>query len=155
MEKQIPQINITYLYKEFRLSPRIIREIFSYILKKEEANLNCSIDVVFMNNDAIKKLNKVYRKKNKPTDVLAFNISSEDEDEFLNPINLLGEIIISTPYAKEQAKKQKHSLKKEVVFLLIHGLLHLLGYDDLTVPDYEKMMAKQKEYFAYAVNNIL
>lgn len=88
------------------------------------------ISVVLVGDTKIKALNKKYRKKNKVTDVLAFDY---------------GEVFICLPQAKRQAKKLGHSLKKELATLLIHGVLHLAGYDDKTKKDYNKMAKKQKE----------
>lgn len=88
------------------------------------------VSVVIVNEAKIKELNKKYRKRNKVTDVLAFDY---------------GEIFICLPRAKKQAKQLKHSLKKELAILLIHGILHLAGYSDETKQDYNKMINKQKE----------
>jgi len=74
-------------------------------------------------------LNKKYRNKNKTTDVLSFDY---------------GEIVICLNQAKRQAKKIKHSIKEELEILLLHGILHLAGYDDQTQKDYNKMIIKQE-----------
>jgi len=78
-----------------------------------------SVSLVFVDSQLIKKLNKTYRQKNKETDVLSF--AGQDD--------CLGEIIISLPIAKQQAFQSKHSLKKEIKILFVHGLFHLLGDD--------------------------
>jgi len=88
------------------------------------------ISIVLVGDAKIKALNKKYRKSNKVTDVLAFDY---------------GEIFICLPQAKRQAKKLGNILKKELSILLIHGLLHLAGYDHRTKKDQEKMLKKQKE----------
>lgn len=88
------------------------------------------ISVVLIGDSKIKELNKKYRKRNKVTDVLAFDY---------------GEIFICLPRAKKQAKKLGHSLEKELAILLIHGILHLAGYDDRIKKDYNKMAKKQEQ----------
>jgi len=158
MEKKNPRININFAYDSFRISQKLIKEIFTHILKKEKTSLNFIIDIAFTGNAEIKKLNKQYRGKDKPTDVLSFSMMDDDEIGFARASSrspLLGEIIISVPYAKEQAKEKKHSLKNEILFLLVHGLLHLLGHDDETVKGYDEMIKKQNEYMAHVVRRTL
>ncbi|PJE57799.1 MAG: rRNA maturation RNase YbeY [Candidatus Portnoybacteria bacterium CG10_big_fil_rev_8_21_14_0_10_38_18] len=87
------------------------------------------ISLVFLNDKEMKNLNRKYRKRNRLTDVLSFDY---------------GEILICLPQAKRQAKLLNHSLKDELVILLIHGILHLVGYNDETKKDYNKMSKKQK-----------
>ncbi len=88
------------------------------------------ISVVLVSDAKIKELNRKYRKENRVTDVLAFDY---------------GEIFICLPQAKRQAKELGHSFKKELTILLIHGILHLAGYDDKAKGDYNKMVSKQEE----------
>lgn len=84
-----------------------------YKIKKE-------ISVALLQADEIKQLNKIYRHKNKVTDVLSFN---------LDDARILGEVVICLSQAKKQAMDKKHSLQKELKLLLVHGILHLLGFD--------------------------
>ena len=88
------------------------------------------ISIVLVSDTKIKELNRKYRKINRVTDVLAFDY---------------GEIFICLPQAERQAKQLGHSLKKELAILLIHGILHLAGYDDEKKLDYNKMVRKQEE----------
>ena len=88
------------------------------------------ISIVLVSDTKIKELNRKYRKINRVTDVLAFDY---------------GEIFICLPQAERQAKQLGHSLKKELAILLIHGILHLAGYDDEAKKDYNKMVRKQEE----------
>jgi len=98
------------------------------------------ISLVFVNNSRMKNLNRRYRGKNRVTDVLVFDYGRLIGD----PLKSQGEIFICLPRAKRQAKLLKHSLKNELVILLIHGILHLAGYSDETKKDYNKMSKKQK-----------
>lgn len=83
--------------------------------------------IVFVDDDQIHKLNKTYRNKNKPTDVLAFAMQ-EGEFASVSP-NVLGDVVVSVPTATKQAARAKRPLMEEVTMLVTHGLLHLLGWD--------------------------
>ena len=94
-------------------------------LKLEDRELS----VLLTGDDQIQELNRVYRNKNKPTDVLAF---AQDEGEEQAPHgvpHLLGDVIVSVPTARAQARKAGRPVIDEVTMLLAHGLLHLLGWD--------------------------
>ena len=100
----------------------------------------------------IQELNKTYRGKNEPTDVLAFAMlpesSAKNEMLFATPpdgIKHLGEVIISYPQAVKQAEEHQHSVKKEVAILIIHGVLHLLGYDHDEPEREGQMRARETE----------
>jgi len=96
-------------------------------------------------------LNHKYRGIKKATDVLSFNF--EDEDSSFPTVGenkILGDIIISVETAQKQANKLNHNIDREIVVLLIHGLLHLLGYDHIEDNDYKKMHKKENEI----LNNI-
>lgn len=87
---------------------------------------NHELSILFTTDDKIKELNKLYRKKSKPTNVLAFAMS---DGEALPDDSILGDIVISVDTAAGEAAKEGISLHKRILFLIIHGLLHLLGYD--------------------------
>jgi len=105
----------------------------------------------------VQKLNRDYRGVDAPTDVLAFNMLPQKETttSFVLPpdgVTRLGEVIISYPQAMEQAKEQGHSVNKELALLIIHGILHLLGYDHEQPEEEAKMRAKEKELLARATS---
>lgn len=112
-----------------------------------EAELSLAI----VGDGRMRKLNKLYRGKNKVTDVLAFEEKSAIgflEEEFIYPPDdkqRLGEIVICYPRAKKQAKKMGHSLEKELTILLIHGILHLMGYDHERDDDLGKMKEMERK----------
>ena len=108
---------------------------------KTEKKLKKGIEIVVVGDKRIKNLNRVYRGVNKPTDVLAF--CWEEENKFNNDI--LGQVYISYPQIKRQAKKFKVSIKEEFTRILIHGLLHLVGYDHMTKSDAKKMFNLQEK----------
>ncbi|MBK8254063.1 MAG: rRNA maturation RNase YbeY [Polyangiaceae bacterium] len=102
------------------------------------------LSVALVNDAAIHELNRDYRSKNKPTDVLAFAME-EGEPSPQNPgLRLLGDVIISVDTARRQAKARRRSLLAEVTMLLAHGLLHLLGFDHQTDAEEREMLAKTR-----------
>lgn len=136
-----------------------------YITKVLEAALahlsqpseQLEVSVSFVGEDEIRELNKEYRNNDNVTDVLSFPavensdrgvINVEEHAADLNPetwLLNLGDIIICLPRAKAQAKEYGHSLKREVAFLALHSLLHLLGYDHMIPEDEQQMTALQTE----------
>jgi len=106
-----------------------LKEIYEYLTNKD-------IELILTTDEEIQKLNKQFRNKDKPTDVLSFPL----EDA---PNTPLGSIVISIDTAKKQAQKHSHSVEEEIKLLFIHGLLHLLGYDHEI--DNGEMREKEKE----------
>ena len=86
-----------------------------------------SFAIVLVSDQAIRRLNRDFRNQDKPTDVLSFPTGPEDPPHLDNPV--LGDMIISVETARRQAFSRHHSLQRELCVLVIHGLLHLLGYD--------------------------
>ena len=107
---------------------------------------NGEVSVTLTNNAYIHTLNKQYRGIDRPTDVLSFalNESVEPETEGGPDINVLGDLVISVERAEEQAQEYGHSLRREVAFLTVHGMLHLLGYDHMEDEEREQMEAEQR-----------
>lgn len=113
---------------------KIVEAVFDYLNNKEN---QYEISLLITNDETIHLLNKEYRQKDKPTDVLSFPM----EDEVM-----LGDIVISLDTAKNQAQEREIGLDREIAFLFIHGLLHLLGYDhETSVEDEKEMFALQEE----------
>ena len=100
-------------------------------------------NVIIINNEEIHRMNKEYRGVDRPTDVISFAL--EDDDTFISTdVRVLGDIYISIDKAKEQAESYGHSLKRELSFLTIHGILHLLGYDHITNEEEKEMFNLQE-----------
>ncbi len=104
------------------------------------------VSIFFTDDEMIRELNHKYREINKPTDVLSFAFE-DDEDSFplVGENRILGDIIISVETARRNAQEANHSLEWEINILILHGLLHLLGYDHLKDKDYELMHKKELE----------
>lgn len=98
------------------------------------------ISVSFVDRATMQRLNKKYRGKNRPTDVLSFCLSDETTS---GRRNIEGEILFLYEQAKRQAKERSHTTREEITFLLVHGLLHVVGYDHETPRDRARMFPLQ------------
>ncbi len=133
------QITDEYGYQEYSY----LNDLLNYALKKVLKINNAIFDIIFVDEEYIKNLNNEYRHINKVTDVISF--AFEDNGKIVyNDTRLLGEIYICIPRMKEQALEYQHSEKRELAFLCIHGLLHLLGYDHMTKDEETEMFALQE-----------
>ena len=118
----------------------IFNKYYVKIFKELKLEGEYITDVTIVDNKKIHKINHEFRNVDRPTDVISFAFLDDQREKELKggPINL-GQIIISFEKAEEQAKEYGHSLKREMVFLFVHGMLHLLGYDHMKEED-EKIM---------------
>jgi len=108
---------------------------------------NPQISILFVDDDQIRVMNKKYRKINSPTDVLSFPmLEKSGAPTPPGEVTPLGDIVISLEAAARQAGEMKHSLKKEITLLLVHGLLHLLNYDDEKPKERRRMLDLQKRW---------
>jgi len=111
---------------------------------KHEGVLNACFSVVFVGEEKIREINREYRGIDKVTDVISFALEDSQEEISYKSVRMLGDIYICISRAKEQAQEYGHSLKRELSFLALHGLLHLLGYDHMEKED-EKVMFELQE----------
>ena len=117
-------------------------DVIKRTLKHEKVK-NANFSIVFVDNEKIQYLNKNYRNIDRVTDVISF--AFEDNAKVVyNNVRFLGEIYICIPRMIEQANEYGHSETRELAFLTVHGLLHLLGYDHIEKADEEKMMKLQE-----------
>ena len=106
---------------------------------------NYEITLILTDPENIQKINREYRHIDKVTDVISFaEIDGEDFDYHDDDVIYLGDIFINIERVKLQAEEYEHSIKREFVFLFIHGLLHCLGYDHMVKEDEIVMIEKQK-----------
>lgn len=108
---------------------------FSYLKIDDDIEFSVSI----IDNEKIHQINRDYRHIDRPTDVITFALEDEASPFIEGMPRMLGDIFISYDKALEQAKSYEHSLKRELSFLFVHGILHLLGYDHMNVED-ERVM---------------
>ena len=133
------------------------RKIAREVLKAESITPPYEMSLVFTDSETVQRLNRDYRGVDEPTDVLAFYMLPQHgaDADFVSPpddITHLGEVIISYPKAEEQAKEQGHSTEQELTLLIIHGILHLLGYDHEKPEEEAKMKAREKELLERAIS---
>lgn len=122
-----------------------IDRVAEICLQEEEIDPKAEIGLMFVDNEQIQEMNRTYRDKDSATDVLSFPMyeadeAIDDEDEIL-----LGDIVISLERAAEQAEEYGHSLEREVMYLLVHGLLHLAGYDHMEDDEKKEMRQREEE----------
>ena len=117
-------------------------KLLDFTLKKEKLE-NVEFNIIFVDSKMIHEINKTYRNVDRVTDVISFAL--EDNKTIELDHRLLGDIYICIERAHEQAMEYGHSFLRELSFLTIHGLLHLLGYDHMKEDDEKIMFAKQEE----------
>ena len=124
-----------------RTSVRLLRRAVKKTLAAEGiTDRSVEISIALVNDETIRELNAKYRGKDTPTDVLSFPM--EQDIAIPGITRLLGDVVISIDTALRQAEAGKRSLDEELCHLVIHGVLHLLGYDDATTEGYEEMVRK-------------
>lgn len=126
-----------------------VENLLQFAAEREGVQDQAEVSVTIVSNDDIHQINKEYRGKDAPTDVISFALEEEGEGEIeivgAEMPSVLGDIIISADRTREQAEEYNHSFKRELGFLAVHGFLHLLGYDHMTKEEEEEMFTKQKE----------
>ena len=143
-------------FNSFDESLNDYQAVYEELIKKTLNHLGLHFDpyisVTFVDNEFIHNINRDYRHIDRPTDVISFAFLDGDENKDKifqsNAMVVLGEIYISFDKAREQALAYGHSLDRELKFLFVHGLLHLLGYDHMTKEDEKIMFALQDQILA-------
>jgi len=146
-----PEINISIKRNmDLLVEKNWLERIARRVLEVEKIVLSTEMGLLITDNKTIQKLNSIYRGEDKPTDVLAFQMTpgmnQEPELSFVSApdgIKHLGEVVISYPQAVKQAQEQGHSVTRELALLIVHGMLHLLGYDHERREEEQKMRDKE------------
>ncbi|MFF5993750.1 rRNA maturation RNase YbeY [Lysinibacillus sp. KU-BSD001] len=127
----------------------LVEKLLQHAAKVENIEEGSEVSITFVTNEAIHEINREYRDKDQPTDVISFALEEMGEGEIQiigeGIPRVLGDIIISTDRTREQAEEYGHSFERELGFLAVHGFLHLLGYDHMTEEDEKEMFGKQDE----------
>ncbi len=118
----------------------LIEKSIAAVLKVENLDENVEVSVSFVGDEEIRDLNRDYRGVDKSTDVLSFPM----DDEFIIVSRILGDVIINTRRVMEQAKGLGHSNERELSYLTVHSILHLLGYDHMEDEDKREMREREK-----------
>ena len=142
MEKK-KAANISFVGIEEDEGVRSAVELAANAALKHENAESRFLSVVLTTDENIHEYNREYRSVDRPTDVLSFP-ADEGDDLLAPPDGFLGDIMISIPRAREQAKALGHSTEREILFLTVHGVLHLLGYDHMRPEDEQIMLPVQR-----------
>ena len=124
---------------------RTLAEGVLHALGRSDAEISLS----FISDRRIQSLNRIYRGKDQPTDVLAFSLAYSKQVKVKKSVDpspplFLGDVVISVPTARRQARERRHGLRREIAWLMIHGILHLLGYDHERAADARRMQRKER-----------
>ncbi len=126
---------------------QVIENVIKNTLDFENFTNNVEVSLTFVDNEEIQILNKRFRNIDKATDVLSFPLIDDFDSVDQSNIVFLGDIVISVDKAVSQAEEYGHSIRREITFLVIHSMLHLLGYDHMVEDEEKEMIGKQKEIF--------
>lgn len=147
------QVLVSYDYCEDVLSSLPLEDLALFVLNAESTPEQAEVSLSFVDDVRMAQLNEEFRGKDGPTDVLSFECDGLDDgfDPFIDRLEEgpevfeLGDIVIAPDVARRQSELYGHSFEAEVSLLLVHGLLHLLGYDHIEDDDAETMEARERE----------
>lgn len=157
------KINLKFDYFSLKcvLVAPVIKKAILKTLEQESVSVGCEINVLITNDCGIQGINKACRDIDKPTDVLSFPMFTltpgklpENWDAYIDPdtgLCPLGDMAISLERAASQANEFGHSLRREIGYLTIHSMLHLLGYDHLDEGEQKRQMRKREEFIAASI----
>ena len=127
----------------------IMKKSAEYCLEVEGLDSEaCEVSVSFVSNDRIRELNRTYRGIDKVTDVLSFP-QYEAKEYVTGPLIELGDVVICKERAKQQSETFGHSFERELIYLFVHSMLHLLGYDHMENDEKEEMRVKEEAIMKY------
>ncbi len=138
---------VDYHVKTKPVPPAWIQRLSALVLKSVKGlsfEKKAELSVVLTGDGEVRKLNRLYRKKNKTTDVLSFPLLEGKKLKTSKDSIPLGDVVISVPQTKRQAARQGRNFRAELALLLTHGILHLLGYDHATKAQEIKMFGLQE-----------
>lgn len=149
--EQEEAILFNYLPEDLKVEDDVtenVRRAVEAVIKIYEL-VNPQVSITFTDNEHIHAINRDYRGIDSPTDVISFALNEQldEEPEVAEeaPVDVLGDIIISLERAEEQAEEYGHSFAREVAFLTVHGMLHLLGYDHMEEEE-RREMRREEDY---------
>lgn len=136
----------------------LIKSVCETTLEEEECDFDAEISVTLVDNEQIKEINKEQRGIDSATDVLSFPMLEFDDDiadaefDYDGDNVILGDIVISLEKAMEQANEYNHSFRREIAFLTVHSMLHLLGYDHVNNDEEERIMFNKQDLILNKMN---
>ena len=132
-------------YSDFKDYYPLIEEYYRKTLKTLKMEDNYAVSLIICGPVTIRRINREYRGIDKVTDVISFALLDNEETVEYEDVIELGDIFINRDRAISQAHDYEHSIKREFIFLFVHGLLHLLGYDHMNPEDEKRMFALQRK----------
>jgi probable rRNA maturation factor len=141
MKRDPERLRIVNLNMSCRVNGGFLKTLTAMILRLLRKRNLAALEIVFLNDRAIRRINKRYKRQDRPTDVLSFRM---DLDEF-GKRGFLGEVFISLDTARRNAKTFGTAFAEEITLYIIHGILHLCGYDDEKPGDRHRMREKEEE----------
>ncbi|MBI4133399.1 rRNA maturation RNase YbeY [Candidatus Uhrbacteria bacterium] len=132
-----PQINQALVPAPSRIALPWLKRLLRAIEKRLRLRGIWTLSIAFVDHRTMRRLNLTYRDRGRVTDILSFAGVGDGQS--------LGELVLAWPYVRDEAKRNKKSLKEELALLLIHGVLHLVGYDHETARDASKMLPLQEK----------
>ena len=144
------EILITYGHREEDLASLPIRDLALFVLEREGKPINTEVSISFVNDTAMAELNERFRGMEGPTDVLSFECDGVDDDLSAmtlaeDPVYELGDVVIAPDVASRQTREFGTTFEEEISLLLVHGLLHLCGYDHIEDDEAEVMEKREAE----------
>lgn len=122
-----------------------IEELLNFAYRYLKLTDEAEVSVSFVSDEEIKEINRDYRDKDEVTDVISFAFMDDEDEPVIEGMpTVLGDIIINTKRAREQAEEYGHTYEREILFLSLHGFLHLLGFDHMNAEDEKEMVSVQK-----------
>ncbi|MEF9925834.1 MAG: rRNA maturation RNase YbeY [Raoultibacter sp.] len=143
-------IQINYDYQKDVLEKLPLEELTQFVLSSQDKPFNTEVSISFVTNEAIAKLNEEYRNKKGPTDVLSFECDGAMDDleaslQVEAPVFELGDVVIAPDVARAQTTEFGTSFEEEISLLLVHGLLHLCGFDHIEDDEAQRMESLESE----------
>jgi len=148
VKTKLKKVTIHNIHPLCRIKKKEIEKLISRMLRAERVSL--PVDVIFVDDDFMRKINRKFTKRRKITDVLSFGMKEGKNMGVDYPS--LGDIYVSLDQAKRQAQEYRISLREETSHLVIHGLLHLLGYDHKGKKEAEIMKQKEEAYLNWSAS---
>ena len=138
-------IQLKNLHKSYKLDERLVRRVVNRILKYCKNRSGVNLEIVFLTDKEIRRLNKKFKGSDRATDVLSFDLGGSA----FGARPFLGEAFISIDRALINSKAFNTKFEEEVTLYIIHAILHLFGYDDITLKERARMERKQKEILRF------
>lgn len=138
------QVNVTSHVRRPGIGARPLRRAILYALRRQRCPERTEVSIALVSDAAIRRLHRRFLRRDRPTDVLAFPGRDDGLHAPGSGTRYLGDVVVSVDRARAQAREARHALRTEIVLLAVHGVLHLLGYDDHRPADAARMARRQQ-----------